>query len=102
MTQNQERGRSKARIFRGLIGIVGYSAYERFSTRANVDQVVTFESYGDDAVAIGLTDAQPGFVLLSRLPPSKISPAPIMGSSSTGTQSDILYKEQPRQIHGMQ
>ncbi|MBI5866218.1 MAG: hypothetical protein HZB38_17245 [Planctomycetes bacterium] len=82
-----------------LIGIVGYSAYERFSTRANVDQVVTFESYGDDAVAIGLTDDRPGFVLLSRLPPSEVSiDAQLASSWLTGTYTILNINTPNRHI----
>lgn len=55
-----------------LILAAVYVLYERFGTCANADQVVSFESLGDDAVVIGLTDEQPGFVLLSHLPVSKV------------------------------
>ncbi|GIK17825.1 MAG: hypothetical protein BroJett003_27890 [Planctomycetota bacterium] len=55
-----------------LLAAGGYALYERLGTRANADQVIRFESYGDDAVAIGLTDQQPGFVLLSHLPASRV------------------------------
>lgn len=73
-----------------LIVLLGYAAFERLSTRANADRVITFESYGNDAVAIGLTDDQPGFILLSRLPAAQVDvSAEIATSWLTGTHTAV-------------
>lgn len=82
-----------SRTFRLLTGAIvftaaGYVGYERFGTRANADRISHLESYGDEAVAIGLTDEQPGFLLLARLSPRRVSvDAVIQSNWLTGRQT---------------
>lgn len=69
---------------------VAYVAYERVGTIANADRITHLQSFGDEAVAIGLTDDQPGFVLLARLPASQMSVEAAMRSNwLTGQQTHV-------------
>lgn len=50
---------------------LSYVAYQRLSVTANADRVTRFETWSDETVEIGMTDQQPGFVLLALTPPEK-------------------------------
>lgn len=70
------------RILLGILLVVAtYVIYERVAVSANADQITHFQSYGDEMVAIGTTDDQPGFVLLARQPASKVSVEAAMQSN---------------------
>jgi hypothetical protein len=70
-----------------------YVGYERIGTNANADQIAHLQSYGDDAVAIGMTDRQPGFLLLAQLPASELSVAAAMRSNwLTGQQTIVRIR----------
>jgi hypothetical protein len=43
----------------------GFAAYARIGTTANVERVITYERLVGGFAAVGITDAQPGFLLLS-------------------------------------
>ncbi|RJP33586.1 MAG: hypothetical protein C4547_12075 [Phycisphaerales bacterium] len=71
-----------------LLAAAAYVLYQRVGTRANADRVFSFESLRDDTVKIGLTDEQPGFVLLGRLPESLVSiDAQVRSNWLTGRQT---------------
>lgn len=70
-------------------------AYERVGTSANADRITHMESFGDEAVAIGMTDEQPGFVLLARLPASQVSVDAAMRSNWLTGQQTLVNVHTP-------
>jgi hypothetical protein len=84
------------RVMIGLTLITtAYVLYERVSTSANADRITHLQSYGDEMVAIGMTENQPGFVLLARLPSSQVSVEADMRSNWLTGQQTLVSVHTP-------
>lgn len=86
--------RAFRRVIAGIVLVAAaYILYERLGTSANADQITHFQSYADAAVAIGMTDDQPGFVLLSKLPASQVTVTAAMHSNwLTGPRTTVSVR----------
>lgn len=72
--QNVRSNWRAVRWFAGLALAIaaGHVAYERIGTTANVDTVTVFPRYAQGTVAVGMTESDPGFLLLSWLDEDKL------------------------------
>ncbi len=70
--------------------LVGYCGFERISTRANADKIEFSTNYGGGFLAVGKTESQPGFIVLSALDQEQVDvSAQQSRSMTTGTHTMI-------------
>lgn len=55
-----------------LLVVAAYAVFQRVGTTANADRVEFTQNYAGGFLAVGLTDDQPGFVVLSALDRAKV------------------------------
>lgn len=55
-----------------LLVVSAYAAFQRVGTTANADRIEFTQNYAGGFLAVGLTDDQPGFVVLSALDRAKV------------------------------
>lgn len=59
-------------VFLGVIVVAVYAAYERVGTTANADSVEYTQNLAGGFLAVGMTEDQPGFIVLSALDREKV------------------------------
>ncbi len=81
----------------GAVVVAAYAAFERIGTRANANTVEFTTDYGGGFLAIGMTDDEPGFILLSMLDQERVEvSAELAGSVAAGTHT-LVEVRTPRQ-----
>lgn len=70
--------------------LAAYSGVERALTHANANRVTSYEDYGGGFLAVGMTDAEPGFVVISEVPAEQVLVSARQARSfATGTQTSV-------------
>ncbi len=70
--------------------LVAYSAVQRFSTHANADRISSIANLAGGFLAIGISDAEPGFIVLSAMDRERVSVSADQANSvATGTSTTI-------------
>lgn len=80
-----------------LVLLVVYAAYERIGTVANADTVEYLTNYAGGFLAIGMTDAQPGFIVLSALDRKQVDVSAEQRSSLPAGTRTFVEIRTPRQ-----
>lgn len=74
----------------GVVLLAAYGGVERALTHANAGRVTSYEDYGGGFLAVGMTDTQPGFVLLSGAAAAEVRVSAQQANSfATGTQTSV-------------
>lgn len=83
-------------LFASVIVVTAHAAYERFGTTANADVVEFTRNLAGGFLAIGITEDQPGFIVLSALDQDRVDVNAVQTSNSlTGTRT-VVEIQTPR------
>jgi len=85
-----------ATLFLSVVGMTVYAAYERLGTTANADSVEFTDNLAGGFLAIGMTENQPGFMVLSALDHEKVEVNAVQAANHVAGTHTLVEVQTPR------
>lgn len=83
-------------LFVSVIGMTVYATYERLGTTANADSVELTDNLAGGFLAIGMTEDQPGFMMLSALDHEKVEVNAVQAANRVSGTHTLVEVRTPR------
>lgn len=99
-TRRKWRRLTRLILIASAVTLTVYVAVERIETRANANTIEFTPNYGGGFLAIGMTDYEPGFILLSKLDQEHVDVSAKQASSvAVGTHTSVEIRTPRQRLH---